>query len=81
MTLCPDNQPVANCASSPCSMATCASYPDASCVDNYCGGCFADFYLYDQKVDCTSSDISNNTFAMIFKKLFDFLKRIMAMFF
>ena len=27
-------------------------YPNAICKDNYCGGCFADFYVGGNQVNC-----------------------------
>ncbi|PIK43392.1 Papilin [Apostichopus japonicus] len=43
---------IVNCSVSPCESATCAAYPEATCVDNYCGGCFTDWFNGDTKVDC-----------------------------
>ena len=40
------------CKVAPCHVTKCPAYPDAKCVNNYCGGCFADFYLNGRKVDC-----------------------------
>ena len=49
---CPRDEPRVNCFVAPCMFATCPAFPQARCVDNYCGGCFADFYLRYRKVDC-----------------------------
>ncbi len=43
------------CFVDPCLVSECSSYPDAECVANYCGGCWADYYLYDELIDCDSS--------------------------
>ncbi len=43
------SQPVA-CFVTPCSVNECHAYPTATCVDNYCGGCNADFYLNGKKL-------------------------------
>jgi len=40
------------CYIDPCEVTTCEYYPEAECVADYCGGCFADFYVDDQLVDC-----------------------------
>ena len=50
---CPPDKPRVNCLVAPCMFATCPAYPQAICVDNYCGGCFADFYYQYRKVDCS----------------------------
>jgi len=39
-------------------MAECDAYPDAECVANYCGGCFADFYMGGEKVDCDKPPVT-----------------------
>ncbi|CAF0755494.1 unnamed protein product [Adineta steineri] len=49
-----DNQ--VNCLVDPCKFATCKKYPTAVCRSNYCGGCFADFYVRCKKVDCGNTD-------------------------
>ncbi|XP_071834290.1 uncharacterized protein [Apostichopus japonicus] len=41
----------ADCFVRPCEFATCAAYPEATCVDNYCGGCFTDWFNGDTEVD------------------------------
>ena len=40
------------CFVDPCLMAVCEAYPDADCIASYCGGCFADFYMDNEPVDC-----------------------------
>ncbi|XP_028413436.1 uncharacterized protein ZC84.1-like [Dendronephthya gigantea] len=49
---CPYNKPLHYCVIPPCQNAKCSLYPGAKCVNNYCGGCNADFYLGDVKVNC-----------------------------
>ena len=36
-------------------MSECTSYPDAECVANYCGGCWADYYLDGEQINCDLS--------------------------
>ena len=43
------------CFVDPCLVSECSSYPDAECVANYCGGCWADYYLNGELIDCDSS--------------------------
>ena len=43
--------PVA-CFADPCSVSNCYSYPEADCVANYCGGCWADYYLDNELIQC-----------------------------
>jgi len=50
-----DCQIPVNCFVDPCSVSECTSYPDAECVANYCGGCWADYYLYGELINCDSS--------------------------
>ena len=42
---------------SPCTTAKCPKYPDAECVSNYCGGCNAEFFDGDKKVDCEADGV------------------------
>ena len=44
---CPDGTAESSCLPNPCSTATCPNIPDASCVPNFCGGCFAHFFDED----------------------------------
>ena len=41
-----------NCVDSPCRHATCPAFPSARCEDDYCGGCFARFYVENEEVNC-----------------------------
>ena len=43
------------CFVDPCLVSECSSYPDAECVANYCGNCWADYYLYGELINCGSS--------------------------
>ena len=43
--------PVA-CFADPCEVSECISYPDAECVANYCEGCWADYYLNGELINC-----------------------------
>ena len=47
-----DCQSPVNCVVDPCSVETCISYPNAECVPNYCGGCWADYYLNNELINC-----------------------------
>ena len=46
--------PVA-CFANPCEVSECTSYPDAACVANYCEGCWADYYLDGELINCDLS--------------------------
>ena len=50
---CPADKPLTFCKKLPCQSTRCPAYPQAKCVPNYCGGCKADYYDGDKKVDCT----------------------------
>jgi hypothetical protein len=43
------------CYVDPCVVNECNSYPNAECIPNYCDGCWADFYLNGDLVDCGST--------------------------
>ena len=47
----PCRNPV-NCWANPCQFSSCPAYPQASCVFDNCGGCFAKYYLNGRQVDC-----------------------------
>uniref|UniRef100_A0A7M5V2C2 Agrin n=1 Tax=Clytia hemisphaerica TaxID=252671 RepID=A0A7M5V2C2_9CNID len=49
---CPRNVPIVTCAVNPCDTSTCPAFPKARCQGNYCGGCNAEFFVNDKKVDC-----------------------------
>ena len=55
ITLSNDCQTPVNCLVAPCSTSECTLYPDAECVANYCGGCWADYYLNNELVYCESN--------------------------
>ena len=44
-----------NCFANPCEISECTSYPDAECVANYCEGCWADYYLDGDLINCDLS--------------------------
>ena len=47
-----DCQIPVNCFVDPCLVSECTSYPDAECVANYCEGCWADYYLNGELINC-----------------------------
>ena len=50
-----DCQIPVNCFVDPCFVSECTSYPDAECIANYCGGCWADYYLDGEQINCDLS--------------------------
>ena len=42
------------CFADPCTVESCPEFPEAECVANYCEGCWADFYLDEEWLDCNS---------------------------
>ena len=52
-TGCPEGIEEFVCLTAPCTVNTCTAHPDATCRDNYCGGCNAEFYdANGNKVNC-----------------------------
>ncbi|KAK7090651.1 hypothetical protein V1264_010416 [Littorina saxatilis] len=47
---CPNGQPMVSCLMSPCSVSACPGVPTATCKDNYCGQCKAEYFLGQQEV-------------------------------
>ena len=45
------NLPV-DCFVDPCSISNCYSLPNAECIPNYCGGCWSDYFLDDNLMQC-----------------------------
>ena len=43
------------CFADPCEVGECPAYPEAECVANYCDGCWADFYINGELLDCSSN--------------------------
>jgi len=41
-----------NCFDDPCSTSNCFSHPTAECIPNYCGGCWSDYYLDGELIQC-----------------------------
>ena len=50
-----DCQMPVDCFVDPCLVSECTSYPDAECVANYCEGCWADYYLNGELINCDLS--------------------------
>ena len=44
-----------SCFADPCAVSECTSYPGAECVANYCEGCWADYYLNGELINCDLS--------------------------
>ena len=44
ISLSDDCQYPVDCFQDPCLVESCSAYPNAECVPNYCGGCYADYY-------------------------------------
>ena len=57
---CPKDMPVVACYANPCATSTCPAFPKARCQANYCGGCNAEFFVDDKKVDCGMYKITPN---------------------
>jgi hypothetical protein len=55
ITISDECQMPVDCFADPCLVSECSSYPDAECVANYCGGCWADYYLNGDLIYCDSS--------------------------
>jgi len=43
------------CFADPCGVSNCPSYPEAECVSNFCGGCWADYYVDGEWIPCNST--------------------------
>ena len=41
-----------DCFAHPCSTSNCFSHPTAECIPNYCGGCWSDYYLDSELIEC-----------------------------
>ena len=48
--VCPKDKPLVNCFVAPCSVTTCPRHPNAICIDDYCGGCNARFFVGSREV-------------------------------
>ena len=59
ITISDECQMPVDCFADPCLVSECSSYPDAECVANYCGGCWADYYLNGELIYC---DLSTDCF-------------------
>ena len=60
-------QPV-SCFVEPCTVSNCTSSDNAECVDNYCGGCYADYFYEDELFICENpgsmNDLTNVDFGL-----------------
>ncbi len=45
------------CVVDPCEVSTCSNYPDAECTADYCGGCFAEYFVDGLRVNCNEPAI------------------------
>ena len=45
-----------NCLIDPCAVSKCPAYPDAECVANTCGGCFAEYFVGGVQVEALQRD-------------------------
>ena len=43
-----------SCLVDPCSVSNCGVDPSLDCITNYCGGCYADYFVSDELVYCDS---------------------------
>jgi len=41
-----------DCFGDPCSISNCYSHPNAECIPNYCGGCWSDYFLDGNLMQC-----------------------------
>jgi len=57
-----------SCFVEPCTVSNCTSSDNADCINNYCGGCYADYYYEDSLFICENPgsivDLSNIDFGM-----------------
>jgi hypothetical protein len=53
---CPDGKPMVACLLNPCQVSKCPNFPQAVCKANYCGGCFAKWFVDGKPVDCGPVD-------------------------
>ncbi|MDP6685180.1 MAG: hypothetical protein QGH24_04495 [Candidatus Marinimicrobia bacterium] len=42
-----------DCFADPCTVEFCPEFPEAECIPNYCEGCWADYYLDGEFLDCS----------------------------
>ena len=50
--VCPDGQEPVNCFMDPCQFASCPAFPTAVCEADYCGGCYARFFVEMKSQTC-----------------------------
>ena len=60
-------QPV-SCFVEPCTVSNCTSSDNSECIDNYCGGCYADYFYEDELFFCENpgsmNDLTNVDFGL-----------------
>ena len=44
--------PIVGCSYRPCAQLYCKDNLNATCRENFCGGCNAVFYIENKKIDC-----------------------------
>ena len=49
---CDEDVTPVRCLVDPCLRASCRRFPDAQCVTDYCGGCFARWFQDRREVEC-----------------------------
>ena len=52
---CPKDIPIVACLTNPCDSKKCAAFPTATCKANFCGGCNAEFFVDQKKVNCKAT--------------------------
>ncbi|XP_065662150.1 uncharacterized protein LOC101241534 isoform X5 [Hydra vulgaris] len=57
--ICPKDVPIVSCGLNPCKKLSCVDYPAAVCKPNYCGGCTAEFFVGETKVDCKNTSCND----------------------
>ncbi|KAK3605484.1 hypothetical protein CHS0354_001472 [Potamilus streckersoni] len=60
---CPEGSTRVECKVDPCEVTKCPQYPSARCVPNYCGGCYAAFFVGEKNVTekCRVSNIRDGS--------------------
>ena len=57
---CPPGKDPVQCLVNPCDVTTCDKFPNAECIFDNCGGCFARFFVNNREVtdECISGKFS-----------------------
>lgn len=58
---CPEGSIRVDCKVDPCTVTKCPQFPRARCVPNYCGGCYAEFFVGEKNVTEKCLVSRNNT--------------------